>query len=126
MILHSHVRLCFVVLLGMSVLGVRVTGLHTHLCRDGQEAPTAVHLVDAGVHDEHAGSEQDHQDVDVPAADALAKNAKSDSDSSFAITDLGARLAVLSRDHDISEFLKVPALRAAARYLLPPLRGPPL
>lgn len=123
---HSLARFCLATLLGVSVLGVRVTGLHTHLCLDGQEAPKAVHLADAGVHDEHAGSEKQHQDVDVAAADALAKTAKSDSDSSFAVTDVGARLAALSRGHGDSEFLKVPALRVAARYLLPPLRGPPL
>ena len=127
MILHSHVRLCFVMLLGMSVLGVRVTGVHTHLCLDGQEPPAAVHISDAGDHDDHhTPADEPHADLDVLLDDGLAKTAKS-------LTDLPSLAGTTAVPFALAAFQGAVWTRdsratswTATRFLRPPSRGPPL
>lgn len=120
-------RLCLVALVGASVLSVHVSGVHLHLCRDGQEPPATMHLADAGNHDEHhAPADSEHSDVDVGLDAGLAKAAKS-------LTDLPALAGpvadpfVLAAVHRAVWAPFGPAQsRVHPRFLRPPLRGPPL
>lgn len=118
-------RLCLALLVSMSVLTVRLAGVHTHLCFDGQEEASAVHLADAGVHDEHAPSDEAHQDLELAPADGLAKNAKASSDTPLIFgADRLSSLAPIATE--VATRTVAVVFPQAARLLRPPLRGPPL
>lgn len=120
-------RFWLIALIGLSVVSVRVSGAHLHLCRDGQEPPAAVHVSDAGVHEgHHDRADVPHADLDVPLEDGLAKSAKFLFDLPvlagptavpFVLAALPA--AAWGRDGRVLSWI-------ADRFLRPPLRGPPL
>jgi hypothetical protein len=106
---------------------------HLHLCFDGSEPPTAVHLVDANNHlddhfnhfDDHELPSGDHDDLTVDVADrALAKTLKPD------IAAIDAGFACVS----MTDASIVEALPRAAEiephppptFLRPLLRAPPV
>ena len=51
-------------LLAVSVFTVHGSGLHVHLCQDGQEPPAVLHFEDGGIHADH-GADQ-HRDFERP------------------------------------------------------------
>jgi hypothetical protein len=117
------------VVVGLAVIAMPVSGAHLHMCFDGSEAPTAVHLEDGGAHhaDAGAGIEHEHQDTDISLTGiALVKKVDSSFDGHALITAtlLFLRLPVaapvlIPRDDASVAFTTHPA------DLLPPLRGPP-
>lgn len=115
-------------LLCVSVLFMRVSGVHMHFCFDGSEAPTTVHMADAGLHDDHGPPEPiQHADLEVQFDNVLAKGLKLG-------LDLPALLAALALGFLLLQSARiVPGGRSVGAFvplplpfLRPPLRGPPL
>jgi hypothetical protein len=124
--LRSNTLLLWTVVL--AVLAVRLADTHLHLCFDGQEAPTSVHLADASVHhdDEHKDGPA-HADKDInPFVSTLVK---SDDDSqpllAFIVSTL-LTIDLLAPDHAVPALdWETPLATNPPFYLRPPLRGPP-
>jgi hypothetical protein len=113
----------------LAVLAARLTDTHLHLCFDGQEAPTSVHLADASVHhDEDHDGGTGHADKDVdPFVGTLVK---SDDDSqplfAFIVSTL-LTIDLLPPDHAVPALdPETPLATSPPFYLRPPLRGPPV
>jgi hypothetical protein len=104
----------------------RLSGVHLHLCFDGSEPPTAVHMVDGSVHDDAHHRESRHVDQDVSVFDALLAK-KSDSSGDLAAVSRGP-LVLLDVRVLLTEIarsvLSLP-IHPPPFYLRPPLRGPP-
>lgn len=122
--MNTRLRASLALLVALSVLGGRVAGVHAHFCLDGQEARSATHLADAGVHEQHDDSARSHLDVDRDIAEAWAKFAKSGLDSPVVVGRGGETplLAATTRPAASSE---APFHPRFAHYFRPPLRGPP-
>lgn len=104
-------------------IGLRVSGAHVHLCLDGGETPSALHLqLEGDLH--HA--EGSHNDIDVNlAGQPLVKNTGADLDPLFVIAFVHGlvtlppgRIAPSWRQLNLVDIRPSPFLR-------PPLRGPP-
>jgi hypothetical protein len=112
--------LCFGLLLGL-----RFGSVHLHLCFDGQEPATAVHVADAGFeHHDDVGAPHDDENVEI-AADSLFKPQKLELNALLVAAFFGffilfARPLVPAAARGIEGFVTHPAA------LRPPLRGPPL
>jgi hypothetical protein len=142
-------RRWIIVAFTLAFLGARVTGAHMHLCLDGSEPLSQLHVADTAQldhhpHDHHFGEddhgaaadhhegpiasdESSHEDVDVDAvgAAALAKIVKLD----------GSLIALLSWVHTYGVLMPAsqppPAYtefppRPPPQFLRPQLRGPPV
>lgn len=112
----------------MAVLAVRLADTHLHLCFDGQEAPTSVHLADASVHhDEDHDDGPAHADQDIdPFIGTLVKS-DDDPQPLFAlIVATLLTIELLPPDHAIPALNReIPLATDPPFYLRPPLRGPP-
>ncbi len=121
----NHARLRFVLLLIAALLAARIGGVHVHLHSGDHTAPSEVHLVDAGLHDEHHGDAAPHAGVEVQIAGAIAKIGKLGFDLPMLFAALLLGLLILFSAH-----IGIPRRAEAfvprtSRYRLPPLRGPP-
>jgi hypothetical protein len=110
----------------LTVLAVRASDTHLHLCFDGQEPSTTVHFADASVHHDEVHKDQNHADKDVdPFVGALAKNG--DTDTHVVLTGFAVVPVLMPLVRDAPPIL--PDLSTTATgppfYLRPPLRGPP-
>ena len=112
----------------LAVLAVRLADTHLHLCFDGQESPTSVHLADASVHhdeDHHDGASHADKDID-PFVGTLVK---SDDDAQPVFAVLVSSLltiALLPPDRATLPLqFETPLPAHPPFYLRPPLRGPP-
>lgn len=111
----------------LTVLAVRASDTHLHLCFDGQEPPTTVHFADASVHHDDHHQDQDHADKDVdPFVGALVKS--DDTDSHLAL--VAGALILLIGLPVVSDVLPIPPdlphpTARSPSHLRPPLRGPP-
>lgn len=114
------------VLLGITLALPRVDAAHLHLCLDGQETPVALHSPDGGDHHTVSEAGSAHQDFDVDLSNnPLGKSTAKSLDS---VLPSAASLFVLTANSasDLQiVFDYVPAI-SSRRYLLPPLRGPPI
>jgi hypothetical protein len=114
-------------LLCMLLVVMRVSGAHMHLCLDGSEPPTTLHM-DHGADEHHQGDHdgQLHSDVDVSlSSDTLVKSLSSHDDAPVLLTLIfvfGA--AFLARLCGIY-FDSLPPLHSQFAFIRPPLRGPP-
>jgi hypothetical protein len=114
----------WILLLAVSVLTVHGSGLHVHLCQDGQEPPAVLHFEDSGIHADH-GAEQ-HQDFERPLDGGLTKTVKSGLDSPALVNTAGLVF------HVVFDAVATPRLESRlapvhpARFLRPQLRAPPL
>lgn len=112
----------------IAVLAVRLADTHLHLCFDGQEAPTSVHLADASVHhDEDHDDGASHADKDInPFVGTLVKS-DDDAQPLFAFI-VGTLLTIdlLAPDHAVPALdWNTPPASHSPFHLRPPLRGPP-
>ena len=124
---HSFARLWLITLVSVSLLAVRVSGVHLHLCRDGQEPPAAVHLSDAGDHDDHhAPADEPHADLDVLFDDGIAKTAKSLFDLPSLAGPAAAPYVLVALQGAVWTQDRRTIFRTVSRLLRPPSRGPPL
>ncbi|MGH8454317.1 MAG: hypothetical protein ACRESW_07175 [Nevskiales bacterium] len=115
------------VLACVAILAMRVTGVHLHLCLDGQEPAQSLHWDDAGVHDDEAHASGSHSDVDLSLLDeGLVKKLPSGFDLpamlvlAFAFLILAPIVTSLRPEQ--GRFRPV----ASIRFFQPPLRAPPL
>lgn len=124
--LRSNPLLLWAVVLAVVV--VRLADAHLHLCFDGQEAPTTVHIADASVH-----HDQEHEDgathADQDINPFLGTLVKSDDDSQpLAAWIVGTLLTIELQppDQGVPAFDRdTPLTTDPPFYLRPPLRGPP-
>jgi len=112
----------------LSLLLLRVSGVHLHLCLDGAEPPVSYHLVDSGVHhqDEH-GAGETHSDRDLPVAqDVAVKKPSGVSDTLLLLCSLALLWLLLppARQPRLSALQSL-LPRNRFHWLRPPLRGPP-
>lgn len=121
--LQSNVLL--IALICASVLFVRTAGVHLHLCLDGQEAPTAVHWADAGVHEDDEHATGGHADRDLTLGEGIFKAPKTANDLPVAILGALLLMALLSDGMRRLSLLHPPLLHQRYTHLRPPLRGPP-
>ena len=115
----------FVWIVALAMFGVRLGGIHMHLCYDGQEPPARLHIEHEQGHDAHHHSDESHQDQDVDLlAQAFSKKA-----------DLG-ELDVLGATFDVVALLPIgqpvgPEQLTTVQptgpphFTRPPSRGPP-
>ena len=123
---RSFVRL-WVAIICIAVLAVPVNA-HLHLCFDGAEAPSSLHLADDGIHHADDAAGPVHHDVDISLDDnVLAKKldgpAKLPMVAAFAwvLTLVPPRVAGTVPYERVSRVIPDPDYRS-----LPPLRGPPV
>lgn len=109
----------------LAVLVVRASDAHLHLCFDGLEAPTSVHVADASLHHDDHHEEDGHADKDVdPLVGALVKSV--DSDVHFPALMSASILIPLNASAASRAVVRRQATPAASPFeLRPPLRGPP-
>lgn len=118
-------------ILAIALVAVRISGVHLHLCSDGQEAPVSVHILDAPGH--HGDAVQhgidDHEDRDIDVSLSGAALFKK-SDVGADLVPLIAFFILLVLLPRVATFLprsSAPALPFGhSAYFRPPLRGPPL
>lgn len=114
-------------LLIFAVLMTRLSGIHLHLCFDGQEAPASIHVIEHPTHNDAHHVERQHTDKDVEVFDAVLTKSKGSLDLPIL---LGACLLLLlsmrstGRQWPLDAFYRVFSLPSFA--LRPPSRGPPL
>ena len=109
------------------LLVVRTSDAHMHLCFDGQEPLSSLHIADTAA-DHHDGgeSESGHQDQDVDAANpALAKKSAQASDVG-PLPVAALVLLLLPPDRGVERAITKQDPEPRLPYLfLPLLRGPP-
>lgn len=105
---------------------VRLTGAHVHLCFDGAQAPLELHTAGSADLNDHRAQSPCLNDVDVdPVGDGLSKIAKSDLPA-VAIP-AAVRLAFLGQTRAIAmELLSARLPQPLRRFIVPPLRAPPI
>ena len=113
--------------IAFAFVAVRMTEVHWHLCFDGLEPRSSVHVGDRAAHHEsHDEGAVEHVDTDVPlTGQILAKLTKVDFDLPLAV--LGAFLLwVVGEPRRVLPIARriVPA-NTPPFFLRPPLRGPP-
>jgi hypothetical protein len=125
---HSRYARLLLWSLALAVLTVRASDTHLHLCFDGQEAPTSVHLADASIHnDDHHDTEERHADKDLdPFVGLLLKSAGNDPDIALPVG-VVALVLLLPPVREPVPVISDPVRLAAGPpfHLRPPLRGPP-
>lgn len=117
-------QICYWVL-ALALFAVRSVDAHVHLCLDGQEQRTSLHVADAGVHHVDPDVLETHNDKDVKfVGDGAFKKGES--------TDLWLLSSVWSLVNFTSLYTSEPPRDASVArllsirsYLRPPLRGPP-
>jgi hypothetical protein len=126
---NRRTRRSWLALLTVAMLALPLSGVHWHLCLDGNgsEPPASVHLADDGNHhtDEGDGT---HDDIEVKLQNAvLAKKMGGTADIAV-FTTTAAVLSLLplpgpveSPPDTTSPTVSIPAFRT-----LPPLRAPPV
>lgn len=123
---RSHRRWFWLVLIAF--LATRLVDVHLHLCFDGQEPPSAVHMADGSHHDDAHHVDTEHADRDVQMFDAvLLKKLADPSDTLFPLFAAALLLALLPpRAPRIPPGADPPVVLRSLLLLRPPLRGPPL
>jgi hypothetical protein len=115
---------CFVI--ALMLLMVRVADAHAHLCYDGKEPPSAIHLACGGAHpcetDKSTGHTGD-KDVQVSADLLVKKSVSADSWMPPLLASIFQYIAPPSNERISVEVTIVRPTEPA--YLRPPLRGPP-
>jgi hypothetical protein len=123
----------------LSLLVMRISGAHLHLCFDGSEPPLSYHVADSGIH--HVGGpdhgnahehsrehshEQSHDDRDLDVGQDLLLKKLAGKDVTLALIAFALLLFLLSRSPAVTRTAYHPPPPGRPRaYLRPPLRGPP-
>lgn len=110
----------------VAFLATRVSDAHVHLCFDGQEPPTAVHMADGSVHNDAHHADSEHTDQDIGLFDALLVKKGDDSPDLDSFLPALGMLVVVSEDDRTQPLAayRAPAIRPPFR-LIPQPRGPP-
>jgi len=112
-------------LVAIALVGVRTTGAHVHLCRDGDEPRASVHVIDDALCETSLGAPKDHNDQDYDAVgDALAKKGCQD-DALIPLAAACVVVAIVAPARVITERVTDAPAPKKLQLLRPPLRGPP-
>lgn len=114
----------------LALVGVRTSGAHLHLCFDGQEPRSSLHVADseATCHDRAVPKGPAHQDedVDVDALGALVAKKGANVDPLCPIAVAVVVFSLSPPPVGVVDELTAPSLAPKQPYLfLPVLRGPP-
>lgn len=110
----------------IAVVALRIVGLHLHLCLDGQEPAQTLHVADTGLHDDASHAAGTHNDVDLSlVSDGLIKKLSA-LDMPILPALILALLCLLQIFRIGARSQTPPASTFAIRFILPPLRAPPL
>ena len=126
---RSKLAMCLWIL-AIALVAVRISGVHLHLCPDGQEAPVSVHIFDAPGHHEDGPAQgtDGHEDRDIDVSLSGAALFKK-SDVGAAIVPVVTFFVLLVLLPRVATFLPWPSAPALpigpSAYFRPPLRGPP-
>jgi hypothetical protein len=125
MYLSQAVR-AFIWMVAIATFGVRLGGIHMHLCFDGQEPPASLHVEHEHGHDDYHHSDGSHQDQDVDLlAQAFFKKADlGELDIAGAVLEIVALLPI--GDQLGPERLTTIQPTGPPHFVVPPLRGPPV
>lgn len=127
MLRNHRLRVCLLALLCIAVLVGRVGGAHVHLCLDGNEPPSDLHVFDLGQHHDAADSREPHHDVDVAlVGDLIAKSKLQWQLPVALLAALVLLLELLHRSRQLPARQRArPFLPPPPLFLRPPLCGPP-
>ncbi len=118
-------RQWLMVLFGLAFLNANALGAHLHLCFDGQEPGSSLHILDETQDLDHTTASSQHHDVDVKLTDnAVSKLLK----FQLSIPAVPTHWAIPPTDRAIVYFVALDGARpqgSGIRELLPPQRGPP-
>lgn len=123
---HSRLQNWLLALLCVALLLGRVGDAHLHLCFDGMEPPSSVHLFDFGVHHAEPDLETSHVDVDVAIAGDLLSKSKFKWHLLLALLVAIVMPGLRRKAHQTGVPFGSRFHPASPPYLRPPLRGPPL
>lgn len=119
-------RQWLILLVGLAFLTASALQAHIHLCFDGQEPRSSLHVADGDHLGHHIGKSQTHTDVDVdPLGVALAKPQKADLPT-LAFTAIRLVLPTAVPEARRLPSLDTVAPRPPPRFLRPLLRAPPV
>lgn len=125
--IRSRSARSWIALLALASFAVPALGAHLHLCLDGSEAPTSVHVAEVGgLHSQAEDSA--HHDVDVGLdREALAKKGGATLDA-LKVLPTAPLLFVrpLAVAIDLSRTTPSPIVRSVHYRIAPPPRGPPV
>lgn len=126
MLRNHRLRVCLLALLCIAVLVARVGGAHLHLCLDGGEPASDLHLFDLGQHHDAADPGLAHNDVDVVLlGDLIAKN-KIQWQLPLALLAAAVLFGLLRIPRGLLvPWVSRPILPRPPLFLRPPLCGPP-
>lgn len=127
MLRDSAIHTWLLALLCALLLSARADGAHLHLCFDGSEPPVSFHAFDVGLHHDEPQSAAPHQDSDVGVlGQLLTKLLTLDLDLPPALLAAVIALFLVPAARMLPRSVAPRAALAAATFLRPPLRGPPL
>ena len=111
----------------IAFLATRLVDVHLHLCLDGQEAASAVHMADGPHHDDAHHVDSEHADRDVQMFDAVLLKKVADSLDPLWPALFAALLLFLMppRGERVRFRSDLPSVPRSLFLLGPPLRGPP-
>jgi hypothetical protein len=112
----------------IAFVATRLADVHLHLCLDGEEPASAVHMGDGSVHNDAHHTDTSHADRDVSVFDAVLLKKQADPNDALIPALLLAVLLLLPppRGADMPRIAAAPAPLRSLLLLKPPLRGPPL
>ena len=105
----------------------RVSGTHLHLCFDGNEPRSSLHLVDDGEADLHFGANSPHEDLDVSlVGNVLVKQDTAGVDLLPILVAAAIVLGLVRLANGIISYPRLHVLLPTPVFALrPPPRGPP-
>jgi hypothetical protein len=120
-------------LVAIALVGVQVSGAHLHVCLDGHEPLTSLHVADGSYCEgEHDGTAADktgtpHQDQDVDALGSVLAKKNTAHDHVFTLAAAYVLSVLLPRTETrFAPTKSDPPRFDDPSFLLPPLRGPPV
>lgn len=126
MLRNHRVQACLLALLCVAVLAGRVGGAHLHLCLDGNEPPSDLHLFELGQHHDEGEPGQAHHDVDVVLVGDLIAKSKVQWQLPLALLATLVLFGLLRIPRGLRvPWVSRPFLPPPPLFLRPPLCGPP-
>jgi len=109
------------------LITARISGAHLHLCFDGNEPSSSLHLVEDGDADLHFGAHSSHEDLDVSlVGNLLVKQDSAGVDLLPILVAAAIVLGVVRLASSKSLYRRLTVLfRTPVFDLRPPPRGPP-
>ena len=121
----QRLQVWLLALLCAAMLAARAGGAHLHLCLDGSEPPSGLHLFDLGQHHDDPGADRAHSDVEVDFAGELIAKGKVQWQLPLALLAAVVLLGLLSPSRLAVLWISRSFLPPHPLFLRPPQCGPP-